>query len=163
MEVIDNKFYVNAKDINYIDIKKKISETDSPQIQSTPTNTTRFKLLSIYQNITKNLKEIPVIQTPTLTASSNVESVPSVKRKRSEETSEFIDVDFINNNDNYKSETNEASSIKANQEESENLVKKNKSQKKSTRAQIKERPIRTTRSPKMSHHTTVEDDKSDKE
>ncbi|CAG8799930.1 15802_t:CDS:2, partial [Gigaspora rosea] len=114
-------------------------------------------------NITKNLKEIPVIQTPTLNASSDVESVPSVKCKRSEETSELIDIDFINNNDDYKSETNEASSIKADQEETEDLVKKNKSQKKSTCTQIKERPIRTTRSPKKSYHMTVEDDKSDKE
>ncbi|RIB29528.1 hypothetical protein C2G38_2056485, partial [Gigaspora rosea] len=137
--------------------------TDSPQIQLTSTNTTRFKLLSIHQNITKNLKEIPVIQTPTLNASSDVESVPSVKCKRSEETSELIDIDFINNNDDYKSETNEASSIKADQEETEDLVKKNKSQKKSTCTQIKERPIRTTRSPKKSYHMTVEDDKSDKE
>ncbi|RIB08197.1 hypothetical protein C2G38_2111732 [Gigaspora rosea] len=163
MEVIDNKFYVNTKDINYIDIKKKFSKTDSSQIQSTSTNTTRFKLLSIHQNITNNLKETSVIQTPTLTALSDIESVPSVKRKRSEETSELIDVDFINNNDDYKSETNEANSIKADQEKPGDLVKKNKSQKKSTRTQIKQRPIRTIRSLKKSCHTTVEDDKSDKE
>ncbi|KAF0521647.1 hypothetical protein F8M41_015728 [Gigaspora margarita] len=95
--------------------------------------------------------------------SSGVESVPSVKRKSSEETSELFDVDFINNNDIYKSETNEVNSIKTDQEEPENLIKKNKSQKKSTRTQIKERPIRTTRGPKKSHHTTVEDVNSDKE
>ncbi|KAF0340116.1 hypothetical protein F8M41_016321 [Gigaspora margarita] len=95
--------------------------------------------------------------------SSGVESVPSVKRKSSEETSELFDVDFINNNDIYKSETNEVNSIKTDQEEPENLIKKNKSQKKSTRTQIKERPIRTTRGPKKSCHTTVEDVNSDKE
>ncbi|CAG8855445.1 37471_t:CDS:2, partial [Gigaspora margarita] len=63
--------------------------------------------------------------------SSGVESVPSVKRKSSEETSELIDVDFINNNNIYKSETNE------------------------------ECPIRTTYGSKKLHHTTVEDVKSD--
>ncbi|CAG8850019.1 42665_t:CDS:2, partial [Gigaspora margarita] len=75
----------------------------------------------------------PIIQTPSLTASSSVESVPSVKRKNSEETSELINVDFINNNDIYKSETNE------------------------------EHPIRTTCGSKKLRHTTVDNVKSDKE
>ncbi|RIB01469.1 hypothetical protein C2G38_2127542 [Gigaspora rosea] len=125
MEIINNKFYVNAKDINYFDIKKKI------QIQS--------RLLQIHQNITKNLKEAPIIQTPSLTTSSDIESEPSVKRKRSEEIDQLIDVDFINTNDNYKSETIEANSVKT------------------------KHPIRTTRGPKKSRHTTVEDAELDKE
>ncbi|CAG8837413.1 37499_t:CDS:1, partial [Gigaspora margarita] len=137
--------------------------TDSLQIQSTPTNTTRFKLLNIHQNITKNLKETPIIQTLSLIASSGVKSVPSVKCKSSEETSELIDVDFINNNDNYKSETNEVNSIKTDQEKPKNLIKKKQITKKSTHTQIKEHPIRTTYGPKKSCHTTVEDVKSDKE
>ncbi|CAG8838141.1 13029_t:CDS:1, partial [Gigaspora margarita] len=105
----------------------------------------------------------PIIQTLLLTASSSIESVPSVKCKSSKKTSELIDIDFINNNDIYKSKTNKVNSIKTDQEESENLIKKNKSQKKFTHTQIKERPIRTTRGPKKLHYMTVEDVKSDKE
>ncbi|CAG8690747.1 18495_t:CDS:1, partial [Racocetra fulgida] len=135
--------------------------TDSLQTQSIPTNSTRFKLLNVHQNITKNLKETPIIQTPPLATSSHIE--PSVKRKRSEETDKVIDLDFTDTIDDHKSETNEADPIKTDQEESEKLIKKNKSQKNYTHTQIKERPIRTKRGPKKSCHTTVEDVDSNKE
>ncbi|RIB16354.1 hypothetical protein C2G38_2190154 [Gigaspora rosea] len=112
---------------------------NNPRFEHLKTNTqlqdSTIFVVGQMENITKNLKETSVIQIPMLTALSNIESVLSVKRKRSEETSELINVDFINNNDDYKSETNEASSIKADQEEPEDLL----------------------------CHTTVEDDKSDKE
>ncbi|CAG8636908.1 hypothetical protein C2G38_2100415 [Gigaspora rosea] len=162
MEIINNKFYVNTKDINYFDIKKN-SDTVSLQIQPTSTNPTRSRLLQIHQNITKNLKEAPVIQTSSLTTSSDIESESSVKRKRSEEIDQLIDVDFINTNDNYKSETIKANSVKTNQEKLENPIKKPKLLKNSTRPPIKECPIRTTRSSKKSCHTTIEDAESDKE
>ncbi|KAF0356956.1 hypothetical protein F8M41_014687 [Gigaspora margarita] len=108
-------------------------------------------------------EKAPVIQTPSLTTSSDIESESSVKRKRSEEIDQLIDVDFINTNDNYKSETIEANSAKTIQDKPKKPIKKPKSLKNSTRSPIKERPIRTTRGPKKSHHTTVEDAESDKE
>ncbi|CAG8728193.1 18417_t:CDS:2 [Gigaspora rosea] len=124
---------------------------------------TNPRLLQIHKNITKNLKKAPVIQTPSLTTSSDIESEPFVKRKRFEEIDQLIDVDFINTNDNYKSETLEANSVKTSQEKPEKPIKKPKSIKNSTRPPIKERPIRTTCGPKKSRHTTVEDAESDKE
>ncbi|RIB04037.1 hypothetical protein C2G38_2285474 [Gigaspora rosea] len=93
----------------------------------------------------------------------DIESEPFVKRKRFEEIDQLIDVDFINTNDNYKSETLEANSVKTSQEKPEKPIKKPKSIKNSTRPPIKERPIRTTCGPKKSRHTTVEDAESDKE
>ncbi|CAG8763083.1 6880_t:CDS:2 [Gigaspora rosea] len=132
MEVINNKFYVNAKDINYFNIKKKFRYT-------------------------------PVIQTPSLTTLSDIESEPPVKRKRSEEIDQLIDVNFTNTNDNYKSETIKANSVKTSQEKPEKPIKNPKSIKNSTSPLIKERPIRTTRGPKKSCHMTVEDAESDKE
>ncbi|CAG8813304.1 18234_t:CDS:1, partial [Racocetra fulgida] len=105
--------------------------TDSLQTQSIPTNSTRFKLLNVHQNITKNSKETPIIQTPLLATSNEIENKPSVKRKRSEE----IDLDFTDTIDDHKSETNEANPVKTDQEESKKLIKKNKSQKNYTRTQ----------------------------
>ncbi|CAG8618392.1 17716_t:CDS:2, partial [Cetraspora pellucida] len=129
MEIIDNKIYVNAKDINYIYVKKNNSETDSLQIQSTPTNSTRSKLLHIHQNITKNSKDIPTIQTPPLTTSSDIESGPSVKRRRSEEIDPFTDAE--------PAVTTEINSVDHDQEELEKPIKKNKSKQTSTQNQIK--------------------------
>ncbi|CAG8729511.1 19338_t:CDS:2 [Gigaspora margarita] len=85
----------------------------------------------------------PIIQTLSLTTSSNIESEPSIKHKRSEEIDQLIDIDFIG--------------------KPEKPIKKPKSLKNSTRPPIKERPIRTIHSPKKSCHTTIEDAKSDKE
>ncbi|KAF0340112.1 hypothetical protein F8M41_016323 [Gigaspora margarita] len=144
-------------------ILKKNSDTVPLQIKPTSTNPTRSRLLQIHQNISKNLKEAPIIQTPSLTTSSDIESETSVKHKRSEEIDQLIDVDFIGTNDNYNSETIKAISVKTNQKKPEKPIKKPKSLKNSTRSPIKERPIRTTRSPKKSRHTTIEDAESDKE
>ncbi|RIB29675.1 hypothetical protein C2G38_2056234, partial [Gigaspora rosea] len=144
-------------------ILKKNSDTVSLQIQPTSANLTRFRLLQIHQNITKNLKKAPVIQTPSLTTLSDIESEPPVKRKRSEEIDQLIDVNFTNTNDNYKSETIKANSVKTSQEKPEKPIKNPKSIKNSTSPLIKERPIRTTRGPKKSCHMTVEDAESDKE
>ncbi|RIB11619.1 hypothetical protein C2G38_2202953 [Gigaspora rosea] len=85
MEVIDNKFYVNAKDITYININilKKNSEPNN-KVQLISTTSTRSKLLQIHQSVTKNLKDIPVIQTSPITALNDVE-YESSKHKRSEE------------------------------------------------------------------------------
>jgi len=136
MEVIDNKFYVNAKDITYVNVNilKKNSEP-TYQIQSTSTNSTRSKLLQIHQSVTKNLKDTPIIQTSQITASSDIECESSVKRKKFEEADQLIDEEFTNIN-NYKSD-----------QELKKPTKKNKSQKNPTQNQTKnkERPIRTTR------------------
>ncbi|CAG8498470.1 27471_t:CDS:2 [Dentiscutata erythropus] len=161
MEIIDNKFYVNVKDINYITFKKKISKTDNNQLQSTLTNLTRTKLLNIYQNITKNLKDTPITQTLLLTTSSNIKNETLVKYKRSKEIDQPINIEFTNAN-NYKFEANEANSTKINQEVPEKPIKKNKSKKNSAYNQIKEHLIRTTCGSKKSLYATVEDFESNK-
>ncbi|CAG8803527.1 9920_t:CDS:1, partial [Gigaspora rosea] len=104
----------------------------------------------------------PVTQTPPVTNSNDIESKPSVKRKRPEETDQPVDMEFTNAN-YYESVANEANPIKIDQEELEKPTKKNKSWKSYAQNQIKERPIRTTRGPKKSRYTTVEDFESDKE
>ncbi|KAF0557783.1 hypothetical protein F8M41_012241 [Gigaspora margarita] len=95
--------------------------------------------------------------------SIDIESEPSEKRKKSEEIDQLIDLDFINTNFDCKSETNESNSVRTNQREPENPVKKNKSLKNSTHTPIKKLIFRTTHSSKKSRHTTVEDAESDKE
>ncbi|CAG8850544.1 36976_t:CDS:2, partial [Gigaspora margarita] len=110
----------------------------SLQIQSTSSNSTRSRLLHIHQNITKNLKDTPIIQTPSLTTSIGIESEPSGNHKKSEEIDQLIDLDFINTNFDCKSETNESNSVRNNQREPEKPTKK-------------------------SHHITVEDAELDKE
>ncbi|CAG8676701.1 4375_t:CDS:2, partial [Cetraspora pellucida] len=124
MEIIDSKFYINAKDINCVNIKKKISETDHLQIQSASTNSTRSKLLHVHQNVTRNLKDTPVLQTPPMTTSSDIESEPLVKRKRSKEADQLIDMEFPDINNGYRSETNKTSYNVPDQEELEKPVKK---------------------------------------
>ncbi|CAG8670057.1 10703_t:CDS:2, partial [Gigaspora rosea] len=85
-----------------------------------------------------------IIQTPSLTTSSDIESEPSGKHKRSKEIDQLIDLDI---DFDCKSKTNESNSVKTNQREPEKpkLL------------------IRTTHSPKKSRHTTVKDAESDKE
>ncbi|KAF0428724.1 hypothetical protein F8M41_005834 [Gigaspora margarita] len=82
------------------------------------------RILHIHQNITKNLKETPIIQIPSLMTSSEIERKPSEKCKRSKEINQLIDLDFINTNFDCKSETNESYSIRTNQREPKKPVKK---------------------------------------
>ncbi|CAG8619351.1 5556_t:CDS:2 [Cetraspora pellucida] len=86
MEVIDGMFYVNAKDINYVNVKKRSSDTDSSQTPSASTNSMRSKLFNIHQNMTKNSKDEQLPNT------SNTESGPSAKRKRTEDSPELENV-----------------------------------------------------------------------
>ncbi|CAG8803056.1 2231_t:CDS:1, partial [Gigaspora margarita] len=92
------------------------------------------KLLQIYQSVTKNLKDIPVIQISPITALNDIEYEFS-KRKRSEEVDQLIDEEFTNIND-----------CKSDQKELKKPTKKNKSQKNPTQNQTKnkEHSIRTT-------------------
>ncbi|CAG8749120.1 6579_t:CDS:1, partial [Dentiscutata heterogama] len=57
----------------------------------------------------------PIIQPPSLSTSSDIESEPSVKCKRLEEINQPVDNDFIDTNYIYGSETNEDNSVKPNQ------------------------------------------------
>ncbi|CAG8500235.1 20094_t:CDS:1 [Racocetra fulgida] len=136
MKVIDSTFYVNAKDINYISIKKKISEADSSQNISTPTNSTRSKLLNIHQNIAKNSKNVFIVK---LQNSNDTECEPSAKCKKSEESYKYIeDLPEVENVD---------STVNCEPEITENnLAKNNKPRKNLTRNRKKgkECPIRTT-------------------
>ncbi|CAG8767947.1 17204_t:CDS:2, partial [Racocetra persica] len=59
MEVIDNDFYIYAKDINYIDIscfKRKISDDSSFCGFTESVNSIRAKLLFTYRNVNENSK-----------------------------------------------------------------------------------------------------------
>ncbi|CAG8781584.1 4586_t:CDS:1 [Racocetra fulgida] len=149
IEVIDNKFYVSAKDITYININilKKNSDSEH-QVQSIPPNSTRSKLLHIHQSITKNSKDAPIIQTSPITISSDIECEPSAKRRRSNQSDQLIDEEFANNNDS-----------KSDQEDPKKPSKKSKSQKNHTpnRTKNKERPIRTTRT-KNPHYLDIDND-----
>ncbi|CAG8572136.1 20490_t:CDS:2 [Dentiscutata erythropus] len=126
------------------------------QSQSTSTHPTRSKLLNIYQNITKNLKDTSVTQTPPATTSSDIESESSVKHRRSKETEQPIDMEFANTND-YKSETNKTIFTKPDQKESEKPTKKNKSQKNTVRNQTKSKkcPIRSKCNTKNPQYSTI--------
>ncbi|CAG8545607.1 12889_t:CDS:2, partial [Racocetra persica] len=117
----------------------------------------KSKLLNIHQNITKNLKDTPVTQTPPATTSSDIEGKLSVKRRRSEKTNQPI-------NNNYKSETNKTIFTKPGQEEHEKPTKKNKSQKNHIHNQTKtkECPVRSTCNAKNPQYSTV-DIESDEE
>ncbi|RIB13727.1 hypothetical protein C2G38_2197043 [Gigaspora rosea] len=162
MEMIDNQFYVNAKDINYI-VENKNSDIKHSQILTTPINSTHSKLLNIHQNISKNLKSMPS------TDSSNIEYEPSSKHQKLKETdksienpsemenAETIDVEFTNATG---SETKEANFVK-----SKKTSKNNKTQKYNTQNQRKgkERPVRTTRGAKPLHELNQDTVYSDKE
>ncbi|CAG8598007.1 5473_t:CDS:2, partial [Diversispora eburnea] len=59
MEIIDNKFYMYAKDINYINthfIKKKSYEDNLSQSSLASQNNVRSKLMITHQNIAENLE-----------------------------------------------------------------------------------------------------------
>ncbi|CAG8445253.1 17992_t:CDS:1 [Dentiscutata erythropus] len=59
-------------------------------------NSTRSKLLYIRQSITNNVKDTPIIQTPPMTASSDIECEPLAKHKRSEEADQLTEEEFTN-------------------------------------------------------------------
>ncbi|CAG8566049.1 10268_t:CDS:2 [Cetraspora pellucida] len=119
MEVIDNKFYINAKDINYINVKKKNSKADDSQISSTSTNPTRSKLLNIYQNIIKNLRDTSMVQSP---SPSNIENTFLTKHKRTDMTDDaIVDADFATSVDHNLKNTE--ISLKSDQEEFEKITK----------------------------------------
>ncbi|CAG8605513.1 5050_t:CDS:1, partial [Gigaspora margarita] len=63
------------------------SVADSSQILSASTNSTRSKLFKIYQNMTKNLKDVPRVQLPN---SVDIENGPSLKCKKTEELCEHL-------------------------------------------------------------------------
>ncbi|CAG8829877.1 33708_t:CDS:1, partial [Gigaspora margarita] len=88
-----------------------------PDYQVQSTSTTRSKLLSIHQSITNNTKNTPIVQTPPMTASSDIKCKLSVKRKRSEKANQFTEEEFTNTD------------RKSDQEELKKPTKKNKSQK----------------------------------
>ncbi|CAG8746486.1 11741_t:CDS:2, partial [Cetraspora pellucida] len=105
IEVINGIFYVNAKDINYVNIKKRISDASSFQTSLISTNSARSKLLNIHQNITKNSKDKPIIQLPN---SVNTESRLSAKCKRTEESYEHLsEIENTDSTVDCEPETNE--------------------------------------------------------
>ncbi|CAG8674062.1 17019_t:CDS:1 [Cetraspora pellucida] len=133
IEVIDNKFYINAKDINYINMKKKDSEADDSQISSTSTNLTRSKLLNIHQNIIKNSRDTLTVQS---LPPSNIGSTFLTKCKRTDITDNaIVDADFATSVDHNLKNTK--ISLESDQEESEKITKNNKLQKKTKQLLIR--------------------------
>ncbi|CAG8629475.1 12742_t:CDS:2, partial [Racocetra persica] len=67
LEVIDNDFYIYAKDINFINIhllsKQKVSDNSSTRNSSEVINTTRSKLLSTHRNLVGNTKATSEVET----------------------------------------------------------------------------------------------------
>ncbi|CAG8517603.1 17189_t:CDS:2 [Cetraspora pellucida] len=133
MKVIDNKFYVNAKDINYINVKKKNSEADDSQISLTSTNSTRSKLLNIHQNIIKNLRDTSTVQS---SPPSNIGSTFLTKHKRTNMTDNaIVDADFATSVD--RDLKNTEISLKSDQVEFEKITKNSKQQKKTKQLLIR--------------------------
>lgn len=79
LEIIDNEFYVYAREINYVDThlstKKKDNEINNNEITLLSTNTTRSKLLYIHQNVAKNSGETSNFHTSNSTTSEYFESM----------------------------------------------------------------------------------------
>ncbi|CAG8800592.1 20255_t:CDS:1, partial [Gigaspora margarita] len=83
---------------------------NSSQTPSASTNSTRSKLFNAYQNMTKNLKDAPTVQLPNF---DNIESGPSVNRKRTEELYEHLpEMENTNPTVDYEPEANEINSTK---------------------------------------------------
>ncbi|CAG8642430.1 15428_t:CDS:2, partial [Cetraspora pellucida] len=135
MEVIDNKFYIYFKDINYIDAHffSKQNVLDDSSFHEV-VNIARSKLLSTYQNITESTKKIPeskmlslmgqndFIDKQSSLASDNISS----KCTCTECTDEFTDL--FNDTDNNDLHLNRSSDINISHGDEIEKLSKNKKQ-----------------------------------
>ncbi|CAG8811484.1 13862_t:CDS:1, partial [Racocetra fulgida] len=75
LEIIQNEFYVYAKDMSYIDVqaltKKRTLSSNNPQISTLSSNSTRSKLLAAHRNISKESEKNLEDLTKTNTSSSS--------------------------------------------------------------------------------------------
>ncbi|CAG8598394.1 18058_t:CDS:2, partial [Cetraspora pellucida] len=75
MEIIDDDFYIYAKEVNYINTyfssKQNVFEIDSSNLFKI-TNSTRLKLLSTHRNITENSKEVSDVEVSPSMISGNL-------------------------------------------------------------------------------------------
>ncbi|CAG8622457.1 13667_t:CDS:2, partial [Dentiscutata erythropus] len=100
MKVIDNDFYIYAKEINFIDIssfKRKISNDSSSSGSTEAVNTIRAKLLLTHRIIHRNSQDTSKIEESALTVFTDNLLLPgstSSKRVRIEDDNESIE--FIN-------------------------------------------------------------------
>ncbi|CAG8463175.1 18054_t:CDS:2 [Dentiscutata erythropus] len=94
LEIIDNEFYVYAREINYVDMhlstKKKDYEINNNEITSLSTNTTRSKLLYIHKNVAKNSGDTSEFHSSTSTTSEYFESIYQDDLSKDIENSEEI-------------------------------------------------------------------------
>ncbi|CAG8816638.1 449_t:CDS:1 [Dentiscutata erythropus] len=114
MEIIANKLYVYANDINFINThfitkKKELSDTELPSTNPIP-NPTRYKLLNVYQTITQNSE---VDSENNLLSLKCKRSNENVKPENTNPTTDNDIEDCQSNSDNsihtdQKSETNNA-------------------------------------------------------
>ncbi|CAG8835065.1 17915_t:CDS:1, partial [Cetraspora pellucida] len=105
LEVIQNEFYIYAKDISYIDTqaltRKRISDTNNSQVSTTSPNTARSKLLAAHQSISenteKNLENLTTTNTSNLGITESHQSdssslnFQSPKRAKTEKIDENTD------------------------------------------------------------------------
>ncbi|CAG8755485.1 25904_t:CDS:2, partial [Racocetra persica] len=97
LEVIDNDFYIYAKDINFVDInhfKQKILDDGNSSNSSEVVNLTRSKLLFTHRNVNENFKDIAKVESSSTAISNNDLSSMSgtSKHARIEDDNESIDV-----------------------------------------------------------------------
>ncbi|RIB20439.1 hypothetical protein C2G38_2179302 [Gigaspora rosea] len=189
MEMIDNQFYVNTKDINYI-VKNKNSDIKHSQILTTPINSTHSKLLNIYQQllIYKNQSFLwlhsQILTTPInsthskllniyqniyknlksmpSTDSSNIKCEPSSKCQKLKETDESIE----NPSEMENAETIDVEFTNATRSETKeaNFIKSKKLSKNNKSQKYNtQNPVRTTCGAKPSHELNQDTVDSDKE
>ncbi|CAG8629824.1 13725_t:CDS:2, partial [Cetraspora pellucida] len=94
LEVIDNDFYIYAKDINFVDLsyfKRKSLDESNLRNPSEVVNVTRSKLLFTHRKVNENLKDISKVEGPSVVVSNdNLSSMSSTsKRARIEDDNEF--------------------------------------------------------------------------